>query len=78
MKQECVARLTSSQVDAHRFNDETWPRNPLAEPRVRYWRAAGRTTLALLLAFSALQYYFFDIYLTIITLPKVGVLAPLS
>lgn len=44
---------------------------------MRYWRAAARATLALLLAFSGLQYYFFDVYLTIMALPRVTLIAAL-
>jgi hypothetical protein len=61
-----------------RFVDETWPRNPLDEPRVKYWRAAGRATLLVLLAFSALQYYFLDVYLTIMAMPRLTLIAGLS
>ena len=57
--------------------DAAWPRNPLDEPQVQYWRIAGRTTLLVLLACAGLQYYFFDVYLTIIALPRVTVLAGL-
>jgi hypothetical protein len=65
-------------VDAHRgFLDAAWPRNPLDEPQVKYWRIAGRTMLLVLLASSALQYYFFDVYLTIMALPRVTVVAVL-
>ena len=52
-------------------------RSPYSERKVRYWRVAGRTTLALLLAFSGLQYYFFDVYLTIMALPRVTLIAAL-
>lgn len=64
-----------NQEDARSFVDETWPRNPLQEPRVRYWRAAGRATLLMLFAYAGLQYYFFDVYLTIMTMPRVTLLA---
>ncbi len=47
--------------------------NPFGEPRVRHWRAAERITLLLLLAYLGLQYYFFDVYLTIMAPPKVTV-----
>lgn len=52
-------------------------RSPLEEPSVRYWRAAGRATLLILLAFAALQYYFFDVQLTILSLPSVSLVAAL-
>jgi hypothetical protein len=77
VKQEIAAQADTSDAEARRFVDETWPRNPLDEPRVKYWRAAGRTTLLALLAFSGLQYYFFDVYLTIMAMPRVTLLAAL-
>jgi hypothetical protein len=77
VKQEIAAPPLTSQAQVRRFVDETWPRNPLDEPRVRYWRAAGRTTLLALLAFSGLQYSFFDVYLTIMAMPRVTLLAAL-
>jgi hypothetical protein len=44
---------------------------------IKRWRAACRTILFVLLAFSGLQYYFFDVYLTISALPSVTLLAAL-
>ncbi len=77
MKQENESQSPTSSAQVQRFVDEAWPRNPLEEPRVRYWRAAGRTTLLILLASAGLQYYFFDVYLTIMALPRVTMLAAL-
>lgn len=77
VKQEFAAPLLTSRADVSGFIDDTWPRNPLDEPRVKYWRAAGRTTLLVLLAFSGMQYYFFDVYLTIMAMPRVTLLAAL-
>jgi hypothetical protein len=77
LKEEITLQSDSSDSDVRRFVDETWPRSPLDEPRVRYWRAAGRATLFGLLAFSGLQYYFFDVYLTIMAMPSVTLLAAL-
>ena len=59
------------------FIDDAWPHCPLDEPRVRYWRAAARATLLLLLAFSGLQYYFLEVHLTILALPRVTLVAAL-
>jgi hypothetical protein len=59
------------QDDARSFLEAAWPLDPPEEPKVRRWRIAGRATLLLLLAFSGLQYYFFDVYLTIMALPRV-------
>lgn len=50
---------------------------PAREAGVRRWRVAGRMTLGALLAFSALQYYFFDVCLTILAMPRVTWLAAL-
>jgi hypothetical protein len=77
MQQENEAQSPTGSAQVQRFIDAAWPRNPLDEPRVRYWRAAGRTTLLILLASSGLQYYFLDVYLTIMTLPRVTMLATL-
>lgn len=52
-------------------------RSPYSERRVRQWRVAGRATLLLLLTFSGLQYYFFDVFLTIMALPSVTLVAAL-
>lgn len=51
------------------------PKDPLDQPKVKYWRMAGRITLAMLLAYAGLQYYFFDVYLQIFALPSVSVVA---
>ena len=61
--------------EARRFIEAAWPRNPLDQPGVRSWRAAGRLTLALLLGFSALQYYFFHVHVTILAMPGLIVFA---
>jgi hypothetical protein len=60
-----------------RFIDDAWPHSPLEVVRVRYWRAAARTTLLVLLAFSGLQYYFLEVQLAILALPRVTLLAAL-
>lgn len=77
MKEEITTQPLSDEAQVRRFVDAAWPRDPLDEPRVRYWRAAGRTTLLVLLASSGLQYYFFDVYLTIMALPRVTLVAAL-
>lgn len=64
-----------SDADVRRFIDAAWPRNPLDDPRVKSWRAARNYVLYGLLTCLALQYYFFDVYLTIMTLPSAGVIA---
>jgi hypothetical protein len=68
---------TRPTPQARRFIDEAWPQNPLHDPKVRFWRAASRITLAALLAFSALEYYFVDVHLAILAMPSVTVLAAL-
>ena len=78
MKEEIALQLSSSQAEElRRFINDTWQRSPLELPSVRYWRLAGRAVLLLLFTFSALQYYFFDVYLTIMALPSVTLLAGL-
>jgi hypothetical protein len=77
LKQGIAAELPSSQAQLHRFINDTWPRSPLELPSVRYWRAAGRAVLLVLFAFSGLQYYFFDVHLTIMALPTITLLAGL-
>jgi hypothetical protein len=44
----------------------------------RQWRAAGRIALGLLFTIAALQYYFLDVELTILSLPAVTVTAALQ
>jgi hypothetical protein len=65
-------------AELRRFVEATWPRNPLEEPSVRRWLAAKRAMLLVLLAFAGLQYYFFDVHLTIMALPRLAVAGPLS
>jgi hypothetical protein len=77
LKQQIAPELSSSQADLHRFINDTWPRSALELPSVRYWRAAGRAVLLVLFAFAGLQYYFFDVHLTIMALPSITVLAGL-
>jgi hypothetical protein len=64
-------------VSEQEFIAAAWPRNPQDEPVVRRWRTAGRLTLSLLLGYAGLQYYFFDVYLTIEALPRVVLMAAL-
>ena len=64
-----------SGADLRRFVDSTWPRNPLDDPKVKFWRAARGYVLFGMLSYLALQYYFFDVYLTIMALPSAGVVA---
>jgi hypothetical protein len=77
LKQETASESLTGEPQVRRFIDDAWPRSPLEEPRVRYWRAARRTTLLLLLAFSGFQYYFLDVHLTIMALPRVTLIAAL-
>ncbi len=63
------------QSEIRCFVDAAWPFDPLEQRGVRRWRAAGRAMLLALLAFSALQYYFIDVHLTIMALPRVTWLA---
>ena len=62
-------------LDKHSFIEAAWPADAQNEPGVRRWRAAGRMMLAILLGFSALQYYFFEVQLEILALPRVIVTA---
>ena len=66
--------LGMSDAEVRRFIDVTWPRNPLDDPRVKFWRAARGYALFGMLGYLALQYYFFDVYLTIMALPSAGVI----
>jgi hypothetical protein len=74
MTLEAAPELRSDRAQVRRFNNDAWPRDPFEEPRTRYWRAAGRITLLALLAFAGIQYYYFDVYLTIMALPRLEVL----
>ena len=64
--------------DERRFTEAAWPRSPLEKPAVARWRRAARATQMALLAFSILQYYFFDVHLTIMALPGARVLVGVS
>ncbi len=77
MKEQIASESRSNEAQIRAFLEAAWPRSPLDEPRVRHWRAAGRTTLLVLLASSGLQYYFFNVYLTIMALPRVTLVAGL-
>ena len=63
-------------LDKHSFIEAAWPADAQEQPGVRRWRAAGRITLAILLGFSALQYYFFDVQLQILAMPGLIVVTP--
>ena len=69
--------IASRAAEIHRFIDAAWPLSTLEEPAVRRWRSAARAILLALLGYAGLQYYFFDVYLTIMALPRVGVIAGL-
>lgn len=72
--------LRCAQTDPRylrQYIDEIDGRRPEEERGVRNWRAARRSTLLLLVALFGLQYYFFDIYLTIMTLPQLSLMAAL-
>lgn len=75
MTDDCSQLPAGEAHEARRFIEAAWPRNPLNEPGVRFWRAAGRITLAVLLGFSAMQYYFFHVHVTVMALPGVIVFA---
>jgi hypothetical protein len=78
LKEETALQSRASpEVEVRRFIDDAWPLHPSEEAPVKYWRAAGRTTLLVLLAFSGLQYYFLNVYLTIMALPSVTLVAGL-
>jgi hypothetical protein len=62
-------------LDKHSFIEAAWPADAQNQPGVRRWRAASRVVLAMLLGFSALQYYLLDVQLSIMTLPGVIVFA---
>ncbi len=78
MKEEIALQSRASpEAQVRRFVDDAWPLNPDEETPVKFWRAAGRSTLLVLLAFSGIQYYFLDVYLTIMALPSVTLVAGL-
>lgn len=45
---------------------------------VARWRAVGRATLLLVLGYSAVQYYFFSVFVEILSLPGITVFAALA
>ena len=70
-----VADALQSREDVRRYVAALEVRSVDAQPRLRVWRAAGRMTLAALLGYSALQYYFLEVSLTIMALPRLTPLA---
>ena len=78
MTPEAAPQSRCNRAQVRRFMDDAWPRDPLGEPPTRYWRVAGRITLLILLAFAGFQYYFFDVYLTIMALPRLDVLVAVA
>ena len=62
-------------LDKHSFIEAAWPADAESQPGVRRWRAASRVVLATLFAFAALQYYFLDVQIRILTMPGVIVFA---
>ena len=62
-------------LDTRSFIESAWPADAQNAPGVRRWRAASRVVLAILLGYSALQYYFLDVQLRILAMPGVIVFA---
>jgi hypothetical protein len=77
MKNEIASQPPASRADIRRYIDGISAQNPLEEPMRKYWRAARRAILLMLLGYTGLQYYFFDVYLTIMAMPSLSVLAAL-
>ena len=73
MESAAVDRMMGD-ADVRWLIESTWPRNPLDDPKVKFWRAARGYVLFGLVAYLALQYYFLDVYLTIMALPSAGVI----
>jgi hypothetical protein len=69
--------VAASQASLRRCADELRVRDPEAAPSVKRLRLAARSTLLVLLAGSTLQYYFFDVHLRIMALPRVTMVAAL-
>ena len=67
--------LPRSRDALRRYKAELAARDVSDERKVKLWRMASRVTLALLFGFSALQYYFLDVSLTIMSLRGVMVFA---
>ena len=53
LKEQMASAPVTVEAQVREFIDAAWPRNPLDEPGVKFWRIAGRTTLLVLLASSA-------------------------
>ena len=49
------------------------PRSAFDHPNVEAWQVAARAALLVTLGVSALQYYFFDVYVQILSLPAITV-----
>ena len=78
LREESAVVLPAGRAGLRLYAERLAASDPRAQPAVRRWRAAGRATLAVLLLSSALQYYFFDVYLTIMALPRVTLVAVAS
>ena len=65
----------SSRFRFRRHVAELAARDPRDHPQVKNWCAAGRVTILVLLGYSALQYYFLDVCLTIMVMPSVALIA---
>lgn len=77
LKREITSESFSARAEVRRYIDEIAARSPDSEPTVKYWHAARRSTLLLLLTLFGLQYYFFDVFLTIMALPRLTLIAAL-
>jgi hypothetical protein len=49
------------------------PTSALDHPNVEAWQVAARAALLVTLGVSALQYYFLDVYVQILSLPAITV-----
>ena len=71
VKQQVGPRPFASAADERQFVNAAWPCNPLEQPHIKRWQLAARMTLIGLFTYAGLQYYFFDVYLTIMAMPSV-------
>jgi hypothetical protein len=70
LKQESAPELSASSAVLRQYIDQSAAH---ADASLMYWRAAGRMVLVLLLGYSGFQYYVFDVYLTIMGLPRLTI-----
>lgn len=72
-----MLRMIRTREDARRYVHALAHKSGRDLPSVARWRRAGQVTLFVLLGYSALQFYFLNVFVEILSLPSLTVFVPL-